>query len=404
MGRKFVAIKSLCKSESICARLAFIYNDQDAFAQNMNYHVDCLIKETRVIETTPAATNTTQESNNISKAICDIEISKKVEYVITNDNESEYPATDMNTINDTYVALLKEYGVTLNLENNYKKHLKKIILESIPEIDFAKRAPKPDIVFSKQVKEKIMTKCDEAADIVDDLEVLFKASQIILREITEMKEWNFTGKFNDFDTPQELQQLMKWIISGPHTSLNVERQSQNEASSRNLAQHIISSFRSTRQVNYKPKTNSTYHKTKRTPLPVGLALTSYQASRSRSDIETLHDMQFSVTYDDVERITARMAIAVMDDVKNNTQGVHVPPFVKHGVRPLFAIDNIDLGSDAGSFHGADLLIAQKEESGAPLLGHDLKLDPNVQNKSLESSLKTKYYDCAKPTPTSPDTP
>ena len=84
-------------------------------------------------------------------------------------------------------------------------------------------------------------------------------------------------------------------------------------------------------------------------------------------------MQFSVTYDDVERMTTRMAISVMEDIKPNTQGVHAPPFVKHGMKPLFAIDKIDLGSDAGSFHGADLLIAQKEGSGAPSIGHDLKL-------------------------------
>ena len=94
--------------------------------------------------------------------------------------------------------------------------------------------------------------------------------------------------------------------------------SQNETSSRNLAQHT-----STHQVNYKPKTNSTYHKTNRTPLSVGLALTAYQTSRSMSDIETLLDMQFSATYDDVLRMTTRMAISVIGDVKHNTQGVYV---------------------------------------------------------------------------------
>jgi len=82
-----------------------------------------------------------------------------------------------------------------------------------------------------------------------------------------------------------------------------------------------------------------------------------QANRSRSDVETLNNLQVAVTYDEAERTTTKMAAAIMDDINANTQGVHIPPFVKQGIRPLFAMDNIDLGSDAGSFHSADLLIA-----------------------------------------------
>jgi len=77
-----------------------------------------------------------------------------------------------------------------------------------------------------------------------------------------------------------------------------------------------------------------------------------------------------------------MVLAIMDDFKANTQHVHMPPFVKHGIRPLFAIDNIDLGSEAGSFHWADLLVAQREDEGVPLLRSDLKFDLNVKDKAL----------------------
>jgi len=63
----------------------------------------------------------------------------------------------------------------------------------------------------------------------------------------------------------------------------------------------------------------------------------------------LDKLQVAVTYDDVEQTTTRMAMAIMQDIEDNTQGVHIPPFAKHGIRPLYAIDNIDWGSDAGSF-------------------------------------------------------
>ena len=82
----------------------------------------------------------------------------------------------------------------------------------------------------------------------------------------------------------------------------------------------------------------------------------------------------AVPYDDVERITKRMALAVMDDMNDNVNGLHVPPFLKQGVRPLFAIDNIDWSSEAQPFHGADLLIAQRELEGNLLyLGYHKKV-------------------------------
>ena len=83
-------------------------------------------------------------------------------------------------------------------------------------------------------------------------------------------------------------------------------------------------------------------------------------------------------------------------MEENSRGVHIPPFVKQGIRPLFAIDNINLGSDAGSLHGADLLVAQKDGDGTPLLGKNLELDLNVQDKALRKSLGITYYNCNKP--------
>ena len=65
------------------------------------------------------------------------------------------------------------------------------------------------------------------------------------------------------------------------------------------------------------------------------------------------------------------------------------------IRPLYAIDNIDLGSDSGSFHAADLLVAQKQVDTTSVLRKELKLDLNVKNKSLKRSLQMKYHECDK---------
>lgn len=42
MGKKILAIKASSKSEEICAKLAFIYSDRDAFVLNMKYYINCL--------------------------------------------------------------------------------------------------------------------------------------------------------------------------------------------------------------------------------------------------------------------------------------------------------------------------------------------------------------------------
>ena len=127
-----------------------------------------------------------------------------------------------------------------------------------------------------------------------------------------------------------------------------------------------------------------------------MALTSYPANRARSAVDTLNDMQLAISYVEVQRTTTRMALAIMDDIKDNVQSVHIPPFVKKGIRPLYAIANIDLGSDAGSFHGADLMVTQKQVDTTSVLGKELKLDLNVKNKSLNRSLQMKYHECDKP--------
>lgn len=62
----------------------------------------------------------------------------------------------MNIINDTYIKLLEYHDVPV-LSTIYKQHLKSLLLEKIPGIEFVKRGPKPEIVVSKKMKDKIIS-------------------------------------------------------------------------------------------------------------------------------------------------------------------------------------------------------------------------------------------------------
>lgn len=54
---------------------------------------------------------------------------------------------------------------------------------------------------------------------------------------------------------------------------------------------------------------------------------------------------------------------------------------------IFAADNIDLGSDYGSFHGADLMVAQDEDPNFESLFPRVIYDTNQQCRSFSFSLK-----------------
>jgi len=64
----------------------------------------------------------------------------------------------------------------------------------------------------------------EGTEIGDEMEILFKASQIPCTEIEETKDWHFTGSFDGFITPGKLQQFLKWVISDSYTNVNVFRE------------------------------------------------------------------------------------------------------------------------------------------------------------------------------------
>ena len=53
-------------------------------------------------------------------------------------------------------------------------------------------------------------------------------------------------------------------------------------------------------------------------------------------------------------------------------------------------------SDACSFHGADLPIAEPNADGTPLLGSELRPDISVRDKALKNRFETKYFDCYEP--------
>ena len=94
----------------------------------------------------------------------------------------------------------------------------------------------------------------------------------------------FQGTFENFQMPKLLYALIKLIIVGPHMELQSEvREGRIDNTVSVITQAIVQVFKTTRQVNYKPKCETNekaFYDKRETPLNVGLGLILYQSTRS----------------------------------------------------------------------------------------------------------------------------
>ena len=69
----------------------------------------------------------------------------------------------------------------------------------------------------------------------------------------EHSKWEFTGTFDDFQLPQHLSLLIKWIFIGPNKEMSGDRRERNvEKDISLITQLFMQTIKSNRQVNYQP--------------------------------------------------------------------------------------------------------------------------------------------------------
>ena len=101
-----------------------------------------------------------------------------------------------------------------------------------------------------------------------------KAIQVIRKDILEHgSSWQFSGKFSDYEPPPLTYILCKHIIQGTQRIETNKRKHLLERSASLLAQHMVESLKSDRQVSCEPKNQSAnFGITKETPLSVAVPL------------------------------------------------------------------------------------------------------------------------------------
>ena len=153
---------------------------------------------------------------------------------------------------------------------------------------------------------------------------------------------------------------------GPNELLSVEKiQADDERTVTTVTWLIIQSFKSQHQVKYQPvqSTNKAMSKTRETPLSVGLGLLLHQNTCSKELIDTLDNMNLSISYEEFLSVKKDILVVCKRKYEKKLQGA-LPAQISQGQMTYYAIDNTDLkiGTADGKhqLHGTAMTVCQKK--------------------------------------------
>lgn len=349
----------------------------DAIANDVQYHLKCWVNAQRSIPKSSEEQEKREGVNDVRRVIADIEIIDIVKSNLENKNE----LLDLKNINKTYNNLI---GVNQNEEINYKRYLKSLLSEHIPDVIFSRPPSRrqSERICSKTYQQKAIHEYD---NVPDDYKIIYQAAKVVRREILKLQNWKFNGDFSNFQLPTILSCLLSWIMIGTQHNIDTTFKKKQTIDNQvnNISQIIIKSTKSPRQV--ANKLSKEFRETIETPFSVGLALHLHKETRSKKLIDCLSDLGLSISYDKVMKIENDVANEVSSIAANNN-GVYLPPNLKIGNPLHFAIDNVDFNNDTpdgkAEFHGTVQIAFQRNFENMECfkftrIGKNFKIDENM---------------------------
>ena len=113
------------------------------------------------------------------------------------------------------MSLLKWHQVFLTESANYKKHLKNLITQRLPYVQFEKSLQKNEpesIILPTAVSKAMEIRCSMLDN--DDKISQFRSTANMLRnEMMEHRNWSFNGSFEDFKNLPLLQFFLTHLLS-----------------------------------------------------------------------------------------------------------------------------------------------------------------------------------------------
>ena len=355
-GQTLVDIKNKTYDDEVRACLSELYDCGDASALEKWYHGFCFIDAQRSCEK-----NDKYKTDKLYRYMCDCEIVVYVSESLLSDK-----SLTMNEINDSYIASLNDKGIETLPDSNHKKHLKKLLEQNVPGIEFIRP-------FNMRHSHRVCLK-SVVADIVESsigaetTSMFDNITKVLRQEVLDCRKWKFAGEFDTWKNPKVLMFVLKQILFGPFfNQLTGKRKEDAEKCIDVMCQIMCQNAKTDRQVKY--KTEHVFKQTVQTPLSVGVPLTAHARLRDFNMVKNLQEVYIGEEYRHIINLEKRVEYAVIDRI-NKTGCYCIPDFVKKGVHLWFAIDNIDFleatAYGQNTLHGTIIIVFQRDEDGEPV--------------------------------------
>ena len=133
------------------------------------------------------------------RTVCDEQLLLSIQNTV-----SDGVTLNMGEVNDVYLLILKRYHVEVVETTNYRKHLKQLNTEYLPNAQFVKsfRKNEPDNIFlPKRTVSKAMEIRSTLLNNGEIIGQLKNMADILREETMQHRNWSFNGSFEEFDNP-----------------------------------------------------------------------------------------------------------------------------------------------------------------------------------------------------------
>ena len=204
------------------------------------------------------------------------------------------------------------------------------------------------------------------SDSITDQKTLIKSIREVVIPIRDSiqliknTEQPFNNDTQISSVSKPLLELISLIVDG----VNVENAGYSQPTL-TISQLITSNFRKNANKRNKLDVSRRYSKPRETPFMLFAGLNLYSRTRSRSLIDSFHEMGVTCSYDRVLEVTKDMGDSLVAQFK--VHGVFVPGNLRSGVFTILAKDNVDSNATSSTatrhYHGTSMTIMQYPTAG-----------------------------------------
>ena len=240
-GKTMLEASKKLEDKGFFRRLNHITSAGDGIANDVVYHNNCWARVRSKVRPRK------EKNDSIAHTLSEMEI---INFVQTQINDREQFCLDINMVDCMFKEILLENGEA-NAGQDYKKKLKELVLEAIPEAVFVKQKQKnkPEQIISEGTQSNAVSSLNDEKMVGGAFQMMSKIAKCLRNEVLTHK-WTFEGDTKDYTVPPLLWSFLKWVLIRPLTEIqnSVRREKLNVLVGK-VTQLVSQNVKTNRQVN-----------------------------------------------------------------------------------------------------------------------------------------------------------